>query len=541
MTEVKTEGVILRSVRIYGVDDPCKLDSSSLSSPESDQSSLKEGRRGRPRADAVTTMIQEGSSSPSAIKCRYCMRVFPREKSLQTHVRTHTGEKPYVCDYPGCPRAFTQSGHLKTHQRLHTGERPFKCPVLGCEARFKHANRHCTIHPTATLVREMDSTLTSLATSIGNSIQNVEVLRWLERYKKERMTTPSNKKSEKKQRNQSLSEDLENTEGPNKTKACKELLEDIESLNDGYKILSSPRKKLGNIVNNPPMVDDLAKKNFREGMIYHPKPGCSTDLEEEDMKNFKCKPITVKHEIQESEVTKLEPVKKRWLREAYQDSTKWEYNFIKPIKWEEESPDVNIKLEPEDGSKIHVRYYQPKVGQIDGNTNITENSLSSVKMSRYGNIIKVGGVDQSNRKTGAESTNNSVTTQADLAQPPTGCTVPGTEVGQNLNEIRPTVLMHSGQCKVPSPIDTALETESPILNKQNPTRTFNSNNRRDLLELGCGGRRIVPFISGMKRSNVVVYEDQPEEKNRKVTEDSDISTALLLMELSRYPPPTCKT
>lgn len=202
---MKTNSVILRTTRIYNVENPCKLDN-YLPSTENEQSGIKEGRRGRPRADAVTTMMQQGSSSPSAIKCRYCNRVFPREKSLQTHVRTHTGrlllffenifflaltslmfyiclgEKPYVCDYPGCPRAFTQSGHLKTHQRLHTGESPFKCAVFGCTARFKHANRRCVHHPTASLIREIDSSLTGFGTLVGNSVQSVEVHRWLERY-----------------------------------------------------------------------------------------------------------------------------------------------------------------------------------------------------------------------------------------------------------------------------------------------------------------------------------------------------------------------
>lgn len=52
----------------------------------------RENRRGRPRSEALTTLMIEGSTSPSAIKCTYCNRVFPREKSLQAHLRTHTGE-----------------------------------------------------------------------------------------------------------------------------------------------------------------------------------------------------------------------------------------------------------------------------------------------------------------------------------------------------------------------------------------------------------------------------------------------------------------
>lgn len=51
----------------------------------------RENRRGRPRSEALTTLMIEGSTSPSSIKCTFCNRVFPREKSLQAHLRTHTG------------------------------------------------------------------------------------------------------------------------------------------------------------------------------------------------------------------------------------------------------------------------------------------------------------------------------------------------------------------------------------------------------------------------------------------------------------------
>lgn len=50
-----------------------------------------ESRRGRPRADVINSLIIEGAQSPSSIKCHICNRVFPREKSLQAHLRTHTG------------------------------------------------------------------------------------------------------------------------------------------------------------------------------------------------------------------------------------------------------------------------------------------------------------------------------------------------------------------------------------------------------------------------------------------------------------------
>ncbi len=49
-------------------------------------------RRGRPRADTVRELINEGENSSSRIRCNICNRVFPREKSLQAHKRTHTGQ-----------------------------------------------------------------------------------------------------------------------------------------------------------------------------------------------------------------------------------------------------------------------------------------------------------------------------------------------------------------------------------------------------------------------------------------------------------------
>lgn len=54
-------------------------------------SSGRENRRGRPRSETLPSLIYEGVTSPSSIKCRFCNRTFPREKSLQAHLRTHTG------------------------------------------------------------------------------------------------------------------------------------------------------------------------------------------------------------------------------------------------------------------------------------------------------------------------------------------------------------------------------------------------------------------------------------------------------------------
>ena len=58
-------------------------------SPEFQSKSKRE--RGRPRSEILSSLSKEGSLHNNGIKCSFCQRLFPREKSLQAHMRTHTG------------------------------------------------------------------------------------------------------------------------------------------------------------------------------------------------------------------------------------------------------------------------------------------------------------------------------------------------------------------------------------------------------------------------------------------------------------------
>ncbi|KAF7494201.1 Zinc finger protein [Sarcoptes scabiei] len=74
---------------------------------------------------------------PYACNWPSCTMRFSQTHQLKLHLRSHTGERPYVCDWPGCNSAFSQKPGLKSHMLTHTGEKPFKCDFPGCNWTFR--------------------------------------------------------------------------------------------------------------------------------------------------------------------------------------------------------------------------------------------------------------------------------------------------------------------------------------------------------------------------------------------------------------------
>ena len=63
------------------------------------------------------------SSTQKKHKCKVCDKRFTRPSSLQTHMYSHTGEKPYACEVEGCGRHFSVVSNLRRHRKVHKGER----------------------------------------------------------------------------------------------------------------------------------------------------------------------------------------------------------------------------------------------------------------------------------------------------------------------------------------------------------------------------------------------------------------------------------
>ena len=109
--------------------------------------------------------------------CQFCPKSYSSPSDLMTHLRSHTGERPFICLI--CHERFMRPSTLLGHVRLHT--KPYECTRCGSTyARKQDLKTHQATHrkydalivaetlPAAEPATESSSSLVMIESDAGN-------------------------------------------------------------------------------------------------------------------------------------------------------------------------------------------------------------------------------------------------------------------------------------------------------------------------------------------------------------------------------------
>jgi len=106
------------------------------------------------------------------LNCSRAHLPFTKRHKVCNHVRTHTGERPYVCPEPLCQKKFSRQDTLAVHARKHVSvfnrSNLVRCPVDGCKKVYqthRALSKHISVHHPEIALSSSPLSLSSISSS----------------------------------------------------------------------------------------------------------------------------------------------------------------------------------------------------------------------------------------------------------------------------------------------------------------------------------------------------------------------------------------
>ncbi|KAJ3454415.1 hypothetical protein MRS44_018309 [Fusarium solani] len=134
--EFPTDEDVRRGIQNNTAEGQASLEPTGSSESESSESE----QEAEQRRFAVPKRTKQ-----TEFKCPHCSKVYAKKYNLESHLRSHTGDRPYECD--DCGDAFARASDYNRHMKKHTGERQYVCRGVlqngaswGCGKAFSRAD-----------------------------------------------------------------------------------------------------------------------------------------------------------------------------------------------------------------------------------------------------------------------------------------------------------------------------------------------------------------------------------------------------------------